>query len=56
MKRTLQFKAIKFLIQHYHAHTITDGNSDRISQHKTMKKNPQKYLEVLQKIVEITQN
>ena len=54
MRIVLQYSAIKKLVNYYFAHTVTNGVSDRLNSHKTMKKNSHKYLEVLHKIVDIS--
>lgn len=54
MRRVLKFPAIQNLVNYYHVHTVVDGSSARISGHKTMKKHPEKYLEVLGKIMDIS--
>lgn len=53
MRKVLQFSIIKFLVKYYCKHTVHQGNSARVEKHKTMKKSPSKYLEVLQKILDI---
>ncbi|CAI2372814.1 unnamed protein product [Moneuplotes crassus] len=53
MKRVLAYPAIKTLVNYYHAHTVVRGRSARVESHKTMKRQPQKYLDVLEKILDI---
>jgi hypothetical protein len=51
MRKVLQYPAIQLLVKHYFEQTVAEGESSRLSSHKTMKKNPGKYLGVLHKIV-----
>lgn len=50
MRKVLQYSPIKHLVNNYYTRTVKNGSSDRFNSHKTMKKNPQKYLEVLKKL------
>ena len=52
MRKVLQYSPIKCLVHNYYTKTVKNGSSARFSSRKTMK-NPQKYLEVLAKIVDI---
>jgi hypothetical protein len=54
MRNVLKYPVIKFAVTYYLAQTVIDGVSDRFKSRKTMKKNSQKYLEVLLKIVDIS--
>jgi hypothetical protein len=54
MRNVLKYPVIKFAVTYYQAQTVIDGVSDRFKSRKTMKKNSQKYLEVLLKIVDIS--
>lgn len=54
MRRVLKYPAIQALVNYYYAHTVVAGRSGRIEGHKTMKKSPQKYVEVLEKILDIS--
>lgn len=53
MRKVLQYPIIKFVVKYYFKHTVNEGTSARLNRHKTMKKHPHKYLEVLKKILEI---
>lgn len=54
MRRVLKYPAIRALVNYYYVHTVSGGRSGRIEGHKTMKKSPQKYVEVLEKILDIS--
>ncbi|CAI2375013.1 unnamed protein product [Moneuplotes crassus] len=54
MRKVLKYPAIKTLVNYYYAQTVVEGRSVRIESHKTMKKQPHKYLEVLEKISDIS--
>lgn len=51
MRKVLQHDVLQKLVRYYYDQTIEDGGSSRFAAHKTMSKNPSKYLEVLNKIV-----
>lgn len=53
MKKVFQYEVIQNMVLSYHEKTISSGESNRFKSHKTMKKNPSKYVEVLNKIVGI---
>lgn len=53
MRKVLEYPIIRLLVNHYFKKTVKEGTSERLRKHKTMKKNPQKYLEVLGKILDI---
>mmetsp|Transcript_30831 Transcript_30831/g.27270 ORF Transcript_30831/g.27270 Transcript_30831/m.27270 type:complete len:116 (+) Transcript_30831:354-701(+) len=53
MRKVLHYSPVKYLVNYYYTQTVKEGSSERLNSHKTMKKNPQKYLEVLTKIVDI---
>lgn len=53
MRNVLKYDVIKFAVTYYQSQTVTQGVSVRFNSHKTMKKNSEKYLEVLKKIVNI---
>ena len=54
MRKVLKYPAIKALVNYYSAHTVENGISERLSKHKTMQFNTHKYLQVLEKIVSLT--
>lgn len=56
MRKVLKYPAIKFAVRYYYKHTVSGEISERLNGHKTMKKDPAKYLEVLRKIVQISEN
>lgn len=55
MRKVLQYPGIKFIVKYYYENTVKDGVSERLRTHKTMRNNPSKYLEVLRKIVQISE-
>lgn len=54
MRKVLKYHAIKTLVKYYFAHTVENGVSERFSKHKTMQFNTHKYLQVLEKILSLT--
>lgn len=54
MRNVLKYDVIKFAVTYYQSQTVTQGVSVRFNSHKTMKNDSQKYLEVLKKIVDIS--